>query len=364
MRYYFDYNASAPMSEEVKDYIISIIDKAGNPSSIHNSGREAKSILEKARKEISLLINCDKKNIIFTSGATEANNLALNGYEHKIVSSVEHESIRNQNNTLCVDVDKKGYIKLDMLENIINSLKAHKNKIISIMFANNETGIIQPIDKINKIAKKNNILFHSDAVQVVGRLNVDFMKLGLDMITISSHKIGGPNGSGALVISSKKNIINPLFLGGQQEDSLRSGTEPLLSIAGFGAAAKILNINKINNIKNVKDYFESEIKNINMGIQIIGENSNRIPNTFMIYTPSIKAETLLIALDLEGFEVSTGSACSSGKAEPSRVLMKMGYNKEVASSVIRISLGIQNTKIEINKFIQVLTKIIKRLKNK
>ena len=361
MRHYFDHNAWVPMSKEVKNYIISLLEKVGNPSSIHYSGRESKRILEKARMNIAKLVKCDSQNIIFTSGATEANNLALNGYDKKIVSSIEHDSIRKQKNIIEVDVDDKGYINLEMLHNIVKSITNKNKAIISIMFANNETGIIQPINKIKDIANKFNIPFHTDAVQVVGKIKINFNELGINMLTISSHKLGGPNGSGALVASSKTSI-KPILFGGQQEESLRSGTEPLLSIAGFGKAAKCINIENMIKVKKIKEHFEKKLKSINLGIEIIGENSNRLPNTFMMFVPGIKADTLLIALDLEGFEVSTGSACSSGKAEPSAVLVKMGFSKTIANGVIRISLGYDNTLVEVDKFTASLIKIVKRIK--
>ena len=244
MRYYLDYNASAPMDEQVKNYIKEIMDMYGNPSSIHAKGRELKSLLEKSRQRIAFLINCQPKNIIFTSGATEANNLALNGYKKKIVSAIEHESVKKQKNTLLIDVNKEGYIDLNMLENILQNTSKKQEVIVSVMFANNETGIIQPIEKIVKITKKYKVPFHSDGVQALGRLSINFLKLGIDMMTISSHKIGGPSGAGALIVASKKQVLKPILFGGDQEDSLRSGTEPLLSIAGFGQAAKLLNTKK------------------------------------------------------------------------------------------------------------------------
>jgi cysteine desulfurase len=228
------------------------------------------------------------------------------------------------------------------------------------MFANNETGIIQPIKKIREISTKYKIPFHTDSVQAVGRVDIDFLKLGVDMMTISSHKIGGPSGAGALIVSSKNKILKPLLYGGDQEDSLRSGTEPLLAIAGFGLAARYADIKKIKKLRTLRDNFENKLKKAKLGIKIIGENSNRLPNTFMMYIPKIKAEDLLIALDLEGFDVSTGSACSSGKAEPSIALKRMGYSKSVASSVIRISLGLYNNLDQVDKFINSLRKILKR----
>ena len=360
MRYYLDYNASAPMDERVKSYVKEIIDMDGNPSSVHTKGRKLKNILEISRQRIALLTNCNQKNVIFTSGATEANNLALNGYKKKIVSSIEHESIKKQKNTILIDVNKKGYIDLVMLENVLQSINNKNEIIVSVMFANNETGIIQPIEKIIKITKKYKVPFHTDGVQAVGRININFLKLGIDMMTISSHKIGGPIGAGALILASKKHILKPLLFGGDQEDSLRSGTEPMLAIAGFGQAAELLEIKQIEKLKALRIIFEKKLKKANLGIKIIGENSNRLPNTFMMYTPRIKAEDLLIALDLEGFDVSTGSACSSGKAEPSTVLKSMGYSKLIASGVIRISLGLYNNKSEADKLVSALKIILKR----
>ena len=360
MRYYLDYNASAPMDDKVKSYMKEIMDMHGNPSSIHTKGRRLKNLLEISRERIALLISCLPKNIIFTSGATEANNLALNGYNKKIVSAIEHESIKRQKNTILIDVNKEGYIDLEMLENSLQSNNKHKKLIVSVMFANNETGIIQPIDKIVKITKKYKVPFHTDGVQAVGRLNINFLKSGIDMMTISSHKIGGPVGAGALIVASKKQILQPILFGGDQEDSLRSGTEPLLAIAGFGQAAELLDIKKIEKLKMLRIVFEKKLKKANLGIKIIGENSKRLPNTFMMYTPGIKAEDLLMALDLEGFDASTGSACSSGKAEPSNVLKKMGYSKLISGGVIRISLGLYNEVREADILVNTLKKILKR----
>ncbi len=360
MRYYLDYNASAPMDERVKSYVKEIMDMYGNPSSVHTKGRKLKNLLETSRQRIAQLTNCNQKNVIFTSGATEANNLALNGYKKKIVSSIEHESIKKQQNTKLIDVNKEGYIDLVMLENVLQSINNKQELIVSVMFANNETGIIQPIEKIIKITKKYKVPFHTDGVQAVGRININFLKLGIDMMTISSHKIGGPSGAGALIVDSKKHILKPLLFGGDQEDSLRSGTEPILAIAGFGQAAELLEIKQIEKLRTLRIAFEKKLKQANLGIQIIGEKSIRLPNTFMMYIPGIKAEDLLIALDLEGFDVSTGSACSSGKAEPSSVLKRMGYSKLIASGVIRISLGLYNDISEADMLVNAIEKILKR----
>ena len=362
MRYYFDYNASAPMNSKVKEYVKQIIDMYGNPSSIHTKGRMLKDLLELSRQRVALLINCLPQHIIFTSGATEANNLALNGYKKKIISAVEHDSIKKQKNTTVIDVNKEGYIELDNLENILKNNYKKDKVIVSVMFANNETGIVQPIEKIVKLTKKYQVPFHTDGVQAVGRIDVNFLKLGIDMMTISSHKIGGPSGAGALVVLSKKKILEPMLFGGEQEDSIRSGTEPLLAIAGFGQAAKTLEIKKIKKLTILRDAFECKLKEANLGIEIIGENSERLPNTFMMYTPKIKAEELLIALDLEGFDVSTGSACSSGKTEPSYVLKRMGYSKKISERVIRVSLGLYNNINQADVFINTLKNILNRFR--
>ena len=202
MKCYLDYNASAPLSLEVKKYIIDVLDEVGNPSSIHTSGRKAKDIIEKARTEVANLIGVNEKNIIFTSGATEANNLALNGFKDIISSRLEHESIRNHKNIKLVKIDKNGCINIEDLEKKIKALKS-KFSIISVMLANNETGIIQPFEKISMLAKKYNIFFHTDAVQAVGRIPVDIINIGCDMLTMSSHKLGGPKGAGALVVNNK-----------------------------------------------------------------------------------------------------------------------------------------------------------------
>ena len=224
MRYYLDYNASAPILKDVKDYIISTLDIVGNPSSIHHAGREAKKIIEKARERIAFFIKTEKNNIIFTSGATEANNIVIKNFNNVITSNIEHESIINNAKIKKVRVTSEGYVDLDHLENIIKNTKSLFSTVVSIMFANNETGIIQPLDKIIEICKKNKVLFHTDAVQAVGRIKVNFNTLGCDFLTLSSHKIGGPKGAGALVVKNKKNL-KAFFSGGSQEYNLRAGTE-------------------------------------------------------------------------------------------------------------------------------------------
>ena len=363
MRYYLDYNASAPILKEVKDYIISTLDIVGNPSSIHHAGREAKKIIEKSREQIASFIKTEKNNIIFTSGATEANNLIIKNFKKIISSNIEHESIINSSNISKVNVTSEGYIDLNHLDHIANNIKVKSDALISIMYANNETGIIQPLEDIAKISRKYNILFHTDAVQAVGRVDVDFNNLGCDFLTLSSHKIGGPKGAGALVVKNKSSL-KAYLSGGSQEYNLRAGTESLLAIAGFGMAASFSSLEKMKTIIKLRDSFETELLKENEDIIIIGKNSNRLPNTFMFCIPGISSNDILIALDIEGFEVSTGSACSSGKIEPSRTLKEMGLSKKIFNSSVRVSLGPYNNFLQAKIFAKAVNNIKKRfLKN-
>ncbi len=359
MRYYLDYNASAPIQKDVKDYIISTLEITGNPSSIHHTGREAKKIIEKARERIASFIKTEKNNIIFTSGATEANNFIIKNFNNIIASNIEHESISNNPNIKKVRVTSEGYVDLEHLENIIKNTNPKFSTLVSIMFANNETGIIQPLDKIIEITKKNKVLFHTDAVQAVGRIDVNFNRLGCDFLTLSSHKIGGPKGAGALVVRNKSNL-QAFFSGGSQEYNLRAGTESLLAIAGFGAAANSNTLDEMQDINKLRDNFEKELIEENEDIIIIGQNSKRLPNTFMFCIPGISSNDILIALDLEGFDVSTGSACSSGKIEPSRTLMAMGLADSIVNSAVRVSLGPYNILSQAKIFAKAVKKIKKR----
>ncbi len=362
MKCYLDYNASAPLLEEVKDVIISTLDIIGNPSSIHYEGREAKKILEESREDVANLVNADNNSVIFTSGATEANNIVVNSFDTIIASNIEHESILNNKNILKVKVNSKGYVDLDFLNNLSYKLKNKKNVLISIMHASNETGILQPVEQVSKVAKKYNIPFHTDAVQAVGRVPVDFKKLDCDFLTISSHKIGGPKGAGALIIKNKKKIKS-FIVGGSQEYNLRAGTESLSTIAGFGKAAKSINLKEMNNLKKLRDAFQTELLMENKEIIIIGNQSERLPNTFMFCIPGINSNNILIALDIEGFQVSTGSACSSGKVEPSKTLGAMGLPKYILNSSVRVSLGPYNNLNEAKRFAMAVKKIKNRFLN-
>ncbi len=364
MEFYLDYNASAPIIKEAREISIIALNEIGNPSSIHKAGRNARYFIEEARVKIANLVNCSKEGIIFTSGATEANTLALFSFEVVYSSRIEHESIIEQSNIKFIKLNKDGNMCLDDLDKkLSNHYDIYKKKpIVSVMMANNETGLIQPVNDVVKVAHKHNAYVHCDAVQAAGRLDLDINKINCDMLTLSSHKIGGPKGSGALIINTDVSI-NSIIKGGGQEKNLRSGTENLPSIAGFGSAAEYSsNIPLLKTIK-IRNEFDKEIKSSFKTASIIGENLPRLPNTTMISVPGISSETLVIALDIEGFQVSAGSACSSGKIGPNRVLEAMGIKKNISDSAIRISLGLYNKIDEAKKFRKIMEKIYQRSLN-
>jgi cysteine desulfurase len=364
MGLYLDYNASAPMISEVMDSMSKSIRIQGNPSSVHASGREARKAIEDSRELIAETIGTNAKNIIFTSGATEANNLAFECVKNReiFVSSIEHDSILKQNiNFNVVPVNSDGVINLELFEkNIKNTPKG--NIFVSIMAVNNETGVIQPIEKISKICKQYDAIFHVDAVQAVGRLNISMQDLNLDLMTISSHKIGGPKGIGCLAVNEKiYSILSPVIMGGGQEGGFRAGTEAVNQIIGFGIAAKYArNLDLIKTCSS-RNYLEEKIISIIPDSIIIGRNAPRVCNTSSIAFKNISAENLVIALDIEGYEVSSGSACSSGKVSESYVLKAMGLDKSFIKGSIRISLSRSLSKSEILSFCATLERVINNL---
>ena len=364
MQLYMDYNASAPIHQDVLDYMIDSYKYIGNPSSIHTSGREARALIEDARENIGKLIDCNAQDIIFTSGATEANTMAfqiINNYKVAI-SSIEHPSILSQyDNANLISVSKEGLVITDHLEDILINFGDH-SKFVSVMAVNNETGIIQPIEIISKICKKYGAILHVDAVQAIGKIPLSMKKLNIDILTISSHKIGGPKGVGCMVINETlKNYMNPLIKGGGQERGLRAGTESVAQIAGFGKAIQLCSDMTINNTLLSRDDLEEIIKKNIDNVVIIGEGSPRVANTSLLSIKGISAKKLVMALDLEGYEVSSGSACSSGKVSDSHVLMAMGLEKSIIEGAIRISLCKPLSKKVIIQFSEVLSNIVYRL---
>jgi cysteine desulfurase len=362
---YLDYNATAPLHKNVIKKIQSLkLDDFGNPSSVHKTGRNSKKIVEEVRRNILSILNAKNYDLIFTSGATESNNLAIKGTikknNIKTIYSLESEHASVFDVLKSIDIQKKffkintnGTVNLNEIEELLS--KETVPFFVSIMFANNESGIIHSIKEISKIVKKYNGIFHCDGVQSLGKIDIDLNDLDVDLFSISSHKIGGPTGIGALLIN-KRNNISPEIVGGGQEKNLRSGTENFLGILGFGEVInEVQNLSKICNsvVKNNRDFLEANLKKLSNEIKIFGEDTKRLGNTCYFAYPSMTSENQVIALDQKGIFVSSGAACSSGKVEPSHVLKAMRVDDKYIHSAIRVSLGWDSTKDQIETFFNV-----------
>ncbi|MFQ5969082.1 MAG: cysteine desulfurase family protein [Nitrososphaerales archaeon] len=373
---YLDNAASTPLSDDVLNEILPYLKEYyGNPSSIHKLGRQAANAIELARKRISKLIN-SQGEIIFTSGATEANNLALKGFAYAmrskgnqiITSSIEHEAVLESCKELqgagfdvnYLPVDRYGMVDLDALERSINE----KTILVSVMFANNEVGTIQPVKEIVNIVHKHQVIFHTDAVQAVGKIPVDVKKLGVDMITLSAHKMYGPKGVGALYINNGLKM-EPILHGGGQEKEMRSGTQNVAGIVGMGKAAEVAlqNIDYYsNNVRNLSDRLISDLlKNITHS-KLNGHPTKRLPNNVHFTFLGVNGEDLIIKLDENGIAASTGSACSVQKQKASYVLKAMGFNHEEITGSLRLTLGIQNTSGEIDQTVRTLGNVVSTLR--
>ena len=367
---YFDHNATSPLHPEVVFEYCQNSTKPYNASSLHSYGRQAKQLLEQARTTIGESLNIEdvsNYHIIFTSSGTEANNLFINSFDYAniIISAIEHISISKpaslNKNCQIITVDDQGLINLTVLEQL---LKITKNPVVSIIMANNETGVIQDMAKIIELVKQYNGIIHSDAVQCLGKIKLDLSDLALDAVTISAHKCGGPVGAACLII--KKNLnIKPMMLGGSQETNFRAGTENIIAITSFALATKLANKRLTENMRlaALRDKLEQRLSELCPELIIASKQADRLPNTSCIMLPVTSSETLLINLDLAGFAVSAGSACSSGRITASHVLKAMNYNDAEASSAIRISLGYDNTEYEINQFVKSWAEIYNRIKN-
>jgi len=354
---YLDHNATSPIKADVIEEMTRVMKDGGNPSSVHTVGRHAKAILEDARQDIAQVITCRPQKIIFTSGGTEANNMALKitGIDHIIISAIEHDSIRqiSQNFTGRVDilpVDANGLILQQDLVSLLEEKSTRK--LVSVMLANNETGVIQDVKALARISQEAGALFHTDAIQALGKIAVDFRALGVDMMSLSAHKMGGPQGAGALVV--RENIaLAPMTYGGGQEIGRRSGTENLAAIAGFAAAVRHVpqNLRAMSEVKKLRDHIERDISKHAKDAFFYGSAANRLANTSTILMPSVASETQVMAFDLDGICISSGSACSSGKVKPSHVVAAMGATGDQALSTIRVSLGGNTTQQEADAFI-------------
>ena len=360
---YFDHNSTAIIDKRVSKLMVEFLQNisAFNPSSTHSMGRKARSLLETARRQIAKALNFDlfKDNyrVLFTSCGTEANAIILNSFKQIFCSSSEHVSILNGvNNLNLIPVDHNGLIILDALENILKNIKGEF--LVSVMLANNETGVINDIKAISKLVKQYQGYLHCDASQAFGKIAIDIKSLGADFLTISSHKCGGPQGIASLIYHANVNLT-PLMIGGKQEHGLRPGTENVLAAVGFGLAAELANdrVAKFKEIEHLRDYLEQNLEEFTAKPLVVARTALRLPNTSAIRMPGVKTEQQLIEFDLNGFMVSAGSACSSGRIATSHVLKAMGFEDDFAGQVIRVSLGPENTKNEIDAFIELWRKI-------
>ena len=360
---YFDNSATTPIDQDVQSLMSDLNQNIyGNPSSIYASGRNAKNTIEIARRQLANAINSEPSEIIFTGGGSEANNIVLWDMVHKkrnhvITSSIEHPAILLVLRELeklgvkhtIVPVDKNGLIDPDDIKkNIISD-----TGLISIMMANNEVGTIEPIQEIARIAQEHDVLFHSDAIQVLGKLPIDVKKLQLDIMSFSAHKFYGPKGVGALYIKDGVSI-NPMIIGGSQEKNMRAGTENVSGIAGLGLAAEIAsNFEKENfsHLLELENYFKELIIDKHNNITFNGADNNKLPGLVNLTIPNIPSDLLLINLDNDGISISNGSACSSGTISPSPVLKAMGLSDKSNLESVRISAGKYNTMDEVNKLV-------------
>lgn len=354
---YFDNNSTHPVYPEVIAAMADVQKMPLNPSSVHAYGREGKRILEQARFQLASLVGADKHyQLLFTSGGTESNNLALRGMlGHAIVcAATEHVSVLNIASGALLKVSSEGVIDLEHLAMLLATLEQQQAKVIlSVSIANNETGVIQPLSEILRLARKHQAILHVDACQYVGRKPFSMQDLDVDMLTVSAHKFGGPQGVGALVFN--KNLpLQAISIGGGQEHRFRPGTHNLAAIHGLGVAAEIApsRFADFAGLRHLRDHIEESICAIAPGAQVFGQQAERLENTLNIAMPGVKSETQLIFFDSRGFSLSAGSACSSGRSDLPHVQMAMGFDESLARAAIRISLGYQNTKAEAEAFIE------------
>ncbi len=351
MRVYLDHNATSPLRPVVKAAMMTAMDVHGNPSSIHGEGRKARKLMDDAREALAFKLGCLPQLMTFTSSGTEANNMALRGVgaEVILVSAIEHPSVlaaakASGKIVELIPVDEFGRVKIDVLQTMLG----RPNTLVSVMIANNETGVVQPINDIIELSHKAGALVHVDAVQAFGKRLVNFGLLGCDMMTVAAHKVGGPVGIGALVVRDGL-VIEPLLAGGGQELRRRAGTENIPAIAGFAAVAREPDLDTYA----LTDQLEAALTDA----VIFSDGVERLCNTTCFAIAGMSAETLLMNLDLEGFAVSSGSACSSGKVGKSHVLDAMGVAPELARGAVRISSGWNTTEQDISRFIAALNKL-------
>jgi cysteine desulfurase len=356
---YLDWNATAPMRPAARRALLAAIETGGNPSSVHGFGRRARRMVDDARTQLAGLLGAGVENVIFTSGGTEANALALasRGARRLIVSAIEHDSVLKPALAAApetIKVGRDGRIDLDHLRFLLE--RNPQPALVSLMLANNETGVIQPVAEAARLAHEHGAQLHCDAVQAVGRIAVDLGALGADFLSVSGHKFGAPQGIGALVVRTGLPVA-PLLTGGGQERSRRAGTENVPAIAGLGAAVSALEPDENPKVALLRDDLERQLTEFDPAVTIFGRESPRLPNTTAFAGGAKSSETLVMALDLAGIAVSAGSACSSGKVRASHVIAAMGFPPATAASAIRVSLGHETTAADINAFVSAWSRI-------
>ena len=379
MRIYLDHNATTPVHPLVLDRMTAVLrDEFGNPSSVHHFGQRTKALVDEARSAVAALIGAEPTEVVFTGGGTEGDNFAIRGVaealevtsrRHIVASGIEHEAVLNTCKALArrgwritlLPVDHSGVVSPDALREAITGDTA----LVSVMHANNEVGTIQPIAALAQIAREKGALFHTDAVQSAGKIPVDVKALGVDLLTISAHKMNGPKGVGALWLRRGVRLV-PVMTGGRHERGRRAGTENVAGIVGLGVAAQLAKTKMADEASRVallRDRLEEGVLRSVPGTAVNGARTPRVPNTTNISFERVEAESLLIALDLAGVAVSTGSACSSGTLEPSHVLKAMGFPAHRTQNSIRFSLGAANTQADIDRVLQVLPGIVEKLRS-
>ena len=371
---FFDHNSTTALKSEVlKAMLPYMTEQHGNATSRHIYGRVAHGAIEQAREQVAMAVNAHPSQIVFTASGTEANNFAIRGMTSRLTkgqiltSAIEHPCVTRPAIALnalgwqarSINVDAQCILDLNHLHKLLNA----PTNLVSVMLANNETGAIQDITAISELAQAKKALMHTDAVQALGKIKVDFDDLNVHAITLSSHKIGGPLGAGALVLN-KRVDIEPLLHGGGQEKGLRSGTENIAAIVGFGVACELA-VNNLSQFaqhtQRLRDYLETGLRKLNA--HLFAHQATRLSNTSFFAFADIEGETLVMALDRKGFAVASGSACSSDNGEPSHVLLAMGINEELARGAIRVSFGLSNTLEQVQKFLDVLENELARLRN-
>jgi cysteine desulfurase len=373
-RIYLDNNATTPVLPEILDAMRPyFIEHFGNASSIHHHGQETRAAVERARESVAQLVGCRASEIVFTSGGTEGDNLAISGLtrpgDHIITSTIEHHAVLNT----CKHLESVGievtYIPVDgrgvVDPNDVREALRRNTRLITVMMANNETGVIQPVEQIGKIAAEADVYFHTDAVQAAGKVPLDVNRIACDLLSISGHKMHGPQGVGALYVR-KGTLLQAMFHGGRHERSRRAGTENVPGIVALGKAAELakqgFENGEVERIAGLREQIEKTVVEQVETIGVNGEGAPRVPNTTNIHFDHIEGEALVIALDLKGLAVSTGAACSSGALEPSHVLMAMGLGPDQARASLRFSLGKQNTEEDVGFALGLIPSTVARLR--